>query len=593
MITKMTIPFWGDTVEQQTFFDLYTLEGEHLPQQLWQSYPRPQMQRDSFFNLNGEWEFAVCSDSNAPAQYCETIRVPFAPQTLLSGIHRECPEESFLFYRKSFRLPDAFETGRVLLHIGAADQIAAVWLNDVFLGEHVGGYDAFSFDVTTALQEENTLLIRVTDQMSRRVLPYGKQCAKRGGMWYTPISGIWQTVWMERVPEQYIHSLRIRTTENGAEISVAGDITEGLISVQTPAGTREFSIKNGFSSIQLDDPKLWSPEDPYLYRCTIQAGEDLIRSYFALRTLSIREVDGIQRLCLNGKPYFFHGLLDQGYWSDGLLTPADPSCYEKDILAMKSLGFNTLRKHIKVEPEQFYYDCDRLGMIVFQDMVNNGDYNFIRDTALPTIGLKRLNDRHLHRDKATREAFLCAMETTVRQLANHPCICYWTIFNEGWGQFESTRAYHRLKNLDSSRFIASVSGWFKGGESDVSTEHVYFKPFRPSKTGKPLVLSEFGGYALMLRDHAFHPGKEYGYRHYKNREEFVRGIQTLYEKEIIPAVKEGLCGAIYTQVSDVEDETNGLFTFDRKVLKLKPEEMLPIAQKLKEVLESSTSAPEP
>ena len=576
-------------MKQQEFFNLYTPEGEQLSRHPWQSYPRPQMQRDSFFNLNGEWEFAVCPDNTPPSQYSETILIPFAPQSLLSGIHRECPEDAFLFYRRAFRLPEGFESGRVLLHIGAADQIAAVWLNDVFLGEHTGGYDAFSFDVTNALQEENTLLIRVTDHMSRHILPYGKQSAKRGGMWYTPISGIWQTVWMERVPEQYIRSLRIRTTENGAEISVEGEVTEGMISVRTPEGIHRFSMKDGFSSIQLDEPRLWSPEDPYLYRCTIQAGDDLVRSYFALRTLSIREVDGIQRLCLNGKPYFFHGLLDQGYWSDGLLTPADPSCYEKDILAIKSLGFNTLRKHIKVEPEQFYYDCDRLGMIVFQDMVNNGDYHFIRDTALPTVGLKKLNDRYLHRDKATREAFLSAMETTVRQLENHPCICYWTIFNEGWGQFESTQAYHRMKKLDSSRFIASVSGWFKGGESDVVTEHVYFKPFRPVKTEKPLVLSEFGGYALMIRDHAFHPEKEYGYRHYKSRKEFVNGIQALYEKEIIPAVKAGLCGAIYTQVSDVEDETNGLFTFDRRVLKLKPEEMRPIAQKLKEELENSHS----
>jgi hypothetical protein len=252
---------------------------------------------------------------------------------------------------------------------------------------------------------------------------------------------------------------------------------------------------------------------------------------------------------------------------------------------MKLLGFNTLRKHIKVEPEQFYYDCDRLGMIVFQDMVNNGDYDFLRDTALPTVGFKTRNDRNLHRDPESRLAFLHAMETTVQCLKNHPCICYWTIFNEGWGQFESSQAYRRLKELDSSRFVASVSGWFKGGDSDVNAEHVYFKPFRPQPSDKPLVLSEFGGYAFMPEGHAFHPGKEYGYRHYKTREEFVQGIQTLYQNEIIPAVGKGLCAAIYTQVSDVEDETNGLFSFDRKVLKLQPQEMLPIAAQLKEALE--------
>ena len=567
-------------MKQQEFFNLYTQEGESLNQQPWQHYPRPQMRRDSFFNLNGPWDFAVFSDSEPPRQYPEQILVPFPPQSLLSGIHRSIPENQFLFYRKVFSLPDEFQGGRVLLHIGAADQIASVWLNGVLLGEHTGGYDPFTFDVTPALQQENTLVIRVTDQMSRCVLPSGKQRAKRGGMWYTPVSGIWQTVWMERVPDRYIKGIHIRTVENQAEITVDSDLPDGSVSVQTPEGSLQVPLTQNTARIELSSPRLWSPEDPYLYSCTIDVGEDRVETYFALRTLSIETVNGIQRLCLNGKPYFFHGLLDQGYWSDGLFTPADPVCCEKDILAMKALGFNTLRKHIKVEPEQFYYDCDRFGMVVFQDMVNNGGYNFLRDTALPTIGLKHRNDRHMHRSQETREAFLQAMETTVRQLENHPCVCYWTIFNEGWGQFESTRVYRRLKELDSSRFIATVSGWFKGGESDVTAEHIYFKPFRPARTDKPLVLSEFGGYAFMPEGHAFHPGREYGYRHYKTRKEFVLGVQALYRTEIIPAVKEGLCAAIYTQISDVEDETNGLLSYDRKVLKLKPEEMLPIARQL-------------
>ena len=572
-------------MEQQEFFDLYTPEGEQISQQPWQSYPRPQMRRNSFFNLNGSWDFEVSSCPDLPEQFSKTIMVPFPPQSLLSGIHTEIPEDHFLFYRKQFSRPSGSLNGRTLLHIGAADQIAVVWLNGTFLGEHIGGYESFSFDVTAFLQAENTLIIRVIDQMSRHILPYGKQRAKRGGMWYTPVSGIWQTVWMEQVPEQYIRSLQIETGENWAELTVNGDVPEGLVSVQTPEGILQFPLVQNTARIELTSPRLWSPEDPYLYECTVQSGEDSVQTYFALRTLSREKINGIQRLCLNGKPYFFHGLLDQGYWSDGLFTPADPICYEKDILAMKSLGFNTLRKHIKAEPEQFYYDCDRLGMIVFQDMVNNGDYHFLRDTALPTIGFKKRNDRNLHRDPETRQAFLHAMETTVQCLKNHPCICYWTIFNEGWGQFESTAAYHRLKELDHTRFIASVSGWFKGGDSDVTTEHVYFKPFRPKQTDKPLVLSEFGGYAFMPEGHAFHPGKEYGYRHYKTREEFAKGIQTLYQNEIIPAVKQGLCAAIYTQVSDVEDETNGLFSFDRKVLKVHPQEMLPIAAQLKEALE--------
>ena len=571
-------------MENQGFVDLYTPEGEALTGQPWQAYPRPQMRRESFLNLNGEWDFTLSTNCVMPEQYEEKILVPFPPQSLLSGIHRDCPEEQFLFYKKEFALPDDFKGGRVLLHVGAADQIATVYLNGSCVGEHVGGYEPFSIDITKVVEKDNALVICVTDQMSRRVLPYGKQSSKRGGMWYTPVSGIWQTVWLEYVPERYIQRLRIRTGGDWAEINVEGDVPDGFVSVQTPTGEMQVKLRQGMAKIQLSEPRMWSPEDPYLYQCTIQAGEDQVRTYFALRTLSIEEVDGIWRLCLNGKPYFFHGVLDQGYWSDGLFTPAHPVCYEKDILAMKALGFNTLRKHIKIEPEQFYYDCDRLGMVVFQDMVNNGDYNFLRDTALPTIGLKRRGDRWMHRHQETRKAFLKAMEDTVRQLKNHPCVCYWTIFNEGWGQFESTKVYRRMKELDDTRFVGAVSGWFKGGESDVVSEHVYFKPFRPVKTQKPLVLTEFGGYSLSPEGHVFNPSNEYGYRHFKQREDYVRDLKALYEQEIIPAVQKGLCAAIYTQLSDVEDETNGLLSYDRKVWKLSKEEMLPIARKLYEAI---------
>ena len=569
-------------MKKQRFVDLYTPEGEALSGQPWQAYPRPQMRRASYLNLNGEWEFAVQRGENPPGQYRESIRVPFPPQSLLSGIHREIPEEDFLFYQKEFELPADFKGGRILLHMGAADQVAKVWLNGTCFGVHEGGYEPFSFDVTQWVQEKNTLTIRVHDHMSNYVLPYGKQSAKRGGMWYTPVSGIWQTVWLECVPEQYIQRLRIRTGSDWAEIIAEGEVPDGIVSVQTPEGTLRAVFCQGKAEIRLSTPRMWSPEDPYLYQCVIQAGEDQVETYFALRTLEVEQVGGIWRLCLNGKPYFFHGVLDQGYWSDGLFTPADPSCYERDILAMKELGFNTLRKHIKIEPEQFYYDCDRLGMVVFQDMVNNGDYHFIRDTALPTIGLKRRGDRWMHRHEQTREAFLKAMESTVRQLENHPCICYWTVFNEGWGQFESTKAYRRMKELDDSRFVGTVSGWFKGGESDVVSEHIYFKPFRPEKTEKPLVLSEFGGYSFPPEGHVFNPDNEYGYRYFKKREDYVRDLTALYEQEIIPAVKRGLCAAVYTQVSDVEDETNGLLSYDRKVCKLTREEMLPIARKLRE-----------
>lgn len=573
-------------MKKEIFADLYTEEGENLPEIPWNTYPRPQMKRDSFFCLNGEWEFCTAKNSVIPGFFGEKITVPFPPQSLLSGLHREIPESDYLFYRKTFSLPESFNRGRVILHFGAVDQLAEVWLNGKTIGEHEGGYEHFSFDITSVLKEENVLIVKAKDNMSSFVLPYGKQSANRGGMWYTPVSGIWQTVWIESVPEKYITSVDIKTGNDFAEFSIEG-ISEGTILIKTSKKTIKENFSEGKARIEIKNPKIWSPKHPYLYECEISAGEDKIETYFALRTLSIEDFGGIKRLCLNGKPCFFHGLLDQGYWSDGILTPASPECYEKDILAAKSLGFNTLRKHIKIEPEQFYYDCDRLGMIVFQDMVNNGDYSFFRDTALPTVGFKHRNDKKLHHDRKTRKAFLEAMEQTVRQLKNHPCICYWTIFNEGWGQFCSTEAYRRMKELDDSRFIGSTSGWFKGGESDVSSEHCYFKPFKIKSSKLPVVLTEFGGYAFAPEDHRFNVGNEYGYKKFKTREELVFAVSELYERDIIPAIKKGLCAAIYTQVSDVEDETNGILSYDRKVLKIKPEEFLPVSEKIYEEIKNA------
>ena len=301
-------------------------------------------------------------------------------------------------------------------------------------------------------------------------------------------------------------------------------------------------------------------------------------------------MNGLARLCLNGQPYYFHGLLDQGYWPDGLFTPASADCYSWDILAMKKLGFNTLRKHIKVEPEQFYYDCDRLGMIVFQDMVNNGDYNFFRDTAMPTFLSQHRDDRKFHPDAATREAFLSGMEATVKQLKNHPCICYWTIFNEAWGQFDASVAYHRLKAMDSSRFIDSTSGWFRGSDTDVESLHIYFAMWHRMKPSrKPIVLSEFGGFTYSAEGHIFNPDKSYGYGTCKTTGELDRRLEDVYFKHVLPAIGKGLCGSIYTQVSDVEDEINGMVTYDRKVIKPSESVMQDIAARLQAALKEATT----
>jgi len=560
-------------MKQNKFAKLYTNEGKESTGQSWNVYPRPQMKRKSFFSLNGPWEF-WCNEGKK-----EIINVPFPPESLLSGINRDMGKYPTLHYRKVFSLPKDFIKDRVLLHFGAVDQYARVKLNGVLIGEHKGGYDAFYFDITDKLLEKNILEVEACDELENRVLPYGKQRRKRGGMWYTPISGIWQTVWIESVVDNYIKNLKIDVGVNYVEIRA--DAPDGVVILKATHNKTEHEFKNGRAYIHLKSPHLWSPEDPFLYKFVLRAGQDEVESYFAMRTLEINEVDGYKRLCLNGKPYFFHGLLDQGYYSDGIYLPASFENYTKDIMLAKSLGFNTLRKHIKIEPEYFYYECDRLGMIVFQDMVNNGKYSFFRDTALPTIGFKRLPTLFAPRRRSVKKAFVSGMQKTVKQLYNHPCICYWTIFNEGWGQFESDKMYALLHKLDPSRFIDSTSGWFKKKESDVESIHVYFKPVKLKPSKKPIVLSEFGGYSLNCQDHVFNTKRTYGYKKFEEKDAFEGALIKLYDDEIVPAIKKGLCAAIYTQLSDVEDETNGLVTYDRYITKVSREKMLELAEKLK------------
>lgn len=563
--------------------DLLTKQGRELRELPHAEYPRPTMRRDSFFCLNGKWEFAAGKQKELPREFPQTILVPFAPQSRLSGICRDFGDDDYLFYRRRFTLPPDFVRARTILHFGAVDQVATVYLNGVEIGTHTGGYDAFCFDITDRLLNgENTLCVRVFDRLGDAVLPYGKQKYRRGGMWYTAISGIWQTVWIESLPREAIESVRFEQAENGVFVLVKGVGRAEIELACQPGKTHTVTGDNCF--IPIESPRLWSPEDPFLYHVRVRAGEDAVESYFALRRLEIGNVDGIPRLLLNGKPYFFHGVLDQGYYPDGIFTPADPELFEQDILAMKALGFNTLRKHIKVEPELFYYACDRLGMVVFQDMVNNGKYSFLRDTALPTFGAVKRDDRKMHRDPATREAFVRGMETTVKAVQKHPCVCAYTIYNEGWGQFESERMYHHLRALDDTRFIDTTSGWFRCGESDVESIHVYFKPVRLPQSEKPILLSEFGGYSFKPIGHTYKNGFSFGYRFFKSQAAFMDAFERLYTEQVIPAVKNGLCGAIYTQLSDVEDETNGMLSYDREVCKMDTARMQQIAKALSKAL---------
>ena len=531
---------------KKTCQKLYTEAGKTLSDVPWERYPRPQMVRAAWLCLNGTWEFAF-------GETRTKIRVPFCPESLLSGIKDAPAIGQEMTYRRTFAVPRTWQDKRVLLHFGAVMRKTTVYVNGTKVCEHENGYLPFWTDITDALNGgENELVVRVVNDLDPR-FPWGKQKVKRGGMWYTPCSGIWQSVWLEPVPERAITTLRTRNGLDWVEIAADG-VSDGEIELDG----RRVPLTDGRARITFDAPHLWTPEDPHLYRFTVLSGEDRVESYFALRTLSTETVDGVPRLLLNGRPYFFNGLLDQGYWSDGLYTPATPDGFETDIRAMKALGFNTLRKHIKVEPEQFYYDCDRFGMVVFQDMVNNGVYRFLRDTVLPTIRLQSIKDMHLNRDPETRRIFLESMEATVKHLQNHPCICLWTIFNEGWGQFSADAAYDRLKTLDPTRFVDSTSGWFHQKKSDVDSLHIYFAALHLGNEPLPQLLSEFGGYVWKIPEHSFNTEKTYGYRKFETREVFIDGLRALYGS-LIPLAAQGLCGAICTQVSDVEDETNGLF----------------------------------
>ena len=562
---------------------LYTVDGEAMSGMPWNIYPRPRLVRDSFFCLNGEWGLTATDG----AEY--KITVPFPPESVLSGVGKRMGENPHIIYKKSFSLPADFLRERVILHFGAVDQIAEVILNGKPLGKHIGGYEHFCFDITDCLKDENELTVTVTNADDPLSLPYGKQCEKRGGMWYTPVTGIWQTVWIESVSQNYITELSTRVEENEVEITAFG-VKNGEITLDANGKTLKTPLIDGKAKFTLESVREWSPDDPYLYRYTVEAEGDRVESYFAARRVSVEEKNGKPLICLNSKPIFLHGLLDQGYFSDGIFTPATPEEYKRDILSMKELGFNLLRKHIKVEPDIFYYYCDLYGMTVMQDMINNGDYSFIRDTALPTIGFQSRNDKNLHRDKATRKAFEDGMVSTVNALREYPSIIAWTVFNEGWGQFCSQEMYKKIKALDSTRIVDTASGWFSGAESDVESKHVYFKPFKVKKKyDRPLFLSEFGGYACRIDGHIFNPDNEYGYKSFKTAKEMEDAFVALYKNEIIPAIKKGLCGTVYTQVSDVEDETNGLLTYDRRVCKVDKKRIKELSDEIYSAFESENN----
>ena len=555
-----------------------------------EEYPRPNLVRDSYLNLNGEWDYCINREKTAE-KYTGKILVPFSPETDLSGVRRIVQPEEYLHYRKRFRLPEGFVKGRVLLHFGAVDQECEVFLNKKKLGEHKGGYLPFSFDITRVLLEgENELTICVRDETEKSPHARGKQKLNRkGGMasiFYTPSSGIWKTVWMESVPEEYVERVKITPYYDEAAVGICpvtkGDGKEVGLSIrfQKEIVYEGVISANKENKIGLKNFKAWTPETPDLYDVRIQYGKDEVISYFGMRKVEVKkDSKGILRFYLNHEPVFFNGVLDQGYWPESLLTPPSDDALKYDIVKLKELGYNTIRKHIKVESERFYYHCDKIGMLVWQDMPNGGgDYNIGFVTYLPNgipLVNGKLKDNHYRffkrEDKEGRAQYKKDLSGMVELLYNYPSVVEWTPFNEGWGQFDANKATAQIKKKDATRLINEACGWFNQHGGDMYSIHNYLRKLKvkPQKD-RVVALTEFGGYAYPVEGH-MSAEKEFGYKAYQTKEKLNASYKKLWEEEIFPNIKNGLSAAIYTQTSDIEEEINGLMTYDREVMKLDEE----------------------
>ncbi|GAA0843265.1 glycoside hydrolase family 2 protein [Streptosporangium amethystogenes subsp. fukuiense] len=558
------------------------------PEAVLPEYPRPQLVRDSYLNLNGRWRYAV-SPAEPEARddydgYDGDIVVPFSPEAPLSGVGRQLLPGQTLWYRRALILPDHFAVpgGRVLLHFGAVDQTCRVLLNGVEVGAHTGGYLPFACDITDALREgPNTLVVAVRDDSDTGHHSRGKQKLRRGGIWYTAQSGIWQTVWAECVPAVHVERLTLVPHLDASCVEVTVHAASGRAAVEILADGEVVASAEADAGvpvrIPIPDVRPWSPEDPYLYDVSVRLGADSVRGYVGVRSFGVGcDADGVPRLLLNGRPYFHAGVLDQGYWPDGLYTPPSDEAMVCDIETMKRLGFNMLRKHIKIEPMRWYHHCDRLGMLVWQDMVNGGGHYHPLVITAPVLTPLRLDDRR-HRwfgrgDAEGRERFAAELRETVELLRNVVSLAVWVPFNEGWGQFDAAGAARELAELDPTRTVDHASGWHDQGAGDLRSLHVYFRRFRPpaGRDGRALVLSEYGGYSLRVEGHTFND-REFGYRRCGTAAQLGGAFARLHYRQIVPAVPRGLSATVYTQLSDVEDELNGLLTYDREVLKLPAE----------------------
>ena len=561
-------------------------------------YPRPAMRRDSCEILNGPWQYAITQTAEYPAAWQGSILVPYSPEAPASGVGRTLQPGQWLHYHRLFA-PPAGEGGRVLLHFGAVDYACAVQVNGHLAGGHRGGYWPFTLDITDLLNGtgRNSLWVAVQDPTGHGTQARGKQTLKPGGMFYPAQSGIWQTVWLERVPDNYIQTLtvtpdydartvtvRVHTAKPGGAVNLWAMVRAGGVTIAEDWGSDE-ADQDGEVTLNIPEEHFfpWSPDTPFLYDLTVgtnqgeEAGFDTVHSYFALRKWSCApDAHGVLRFCLNDKPILLNGLLDQGYWPEGLYTPPSDAAVEQELSEVKALGFNLLRKHAKIEPQRWYYHCDRLGLIVWQDIVNGGSaYNlwfvtYLTNALQPL--LRRFPDgkacrRLLSRAKpAGREEYAHELADTVQALRCHPCIACWVPFNEGWGQFDAGKAVQALRTLDGTRLVDEASGWFDQGGGDVHSLHNYFYPLRIRPQKRTVALSEYGGIAWPMPGHE-PPRKTYGYGTAKDRQELTARYKKLQLKTVLPQLEKGLSALVYTQLTDVEDEVNGLFTYDRAAVK--------------------------
>ena len=560
-------------------------------------YPRPALRRDSFESLNGLWQFAITKSAQLPRQWEGDILVPYSPETRASGVGRTLQPGEWLHYHRSFA-PPAGSGGRVLLHFGAVDYACAVQVNGHLVGGHRGGYWPFTFDITEALNaDHNRLWVAVQDPTGAGVQARGKQTLRPGGMFYPAQSGIWQTVWLERVPDNYIETLtvtpdydartvtvRARTAKPGGAVNLWAVVRAGGVTIAEDWGSDE-ADRDGAVTLNIPEEHFfpWSPDSPFLYDLTVGTtqGEeesfDTVHSYFALRKWSCApDARGVLRFCLNDRPLLLNGLLDQGYWPEGLYTPPSDAAVVHELQTIKELGFNLLRKHAKIEPQRWYYHCDKLGLIVWQDMVNGGEpyrlwfVTYLTNVLQPllrklpdTAALRGLLSR---RSEASREEYGRELEATVEALRGHPCIGCWVPFNEGWGQFDAAQAVGTLRALDPDRLVDEASGWYDQGGGDVDSRHNYFYPLHLRPGRRTVALSEYGGIAWPMPGHE-PPRRTYGYGTAKSRAELTGRYRKLQLETVLPQLRNGLSALVYTQVSDVEDEVNGLFTYDRTAIK--------------------------